>query len=140
MQFNQATDYAFRVIMHLTELPEGKLANGQAISEQQSIPAGFLQKIMRSLSQGKLVKSYRGVDGGFVLAKPAAEISLLDVIEVMEGPLDLQRCLKKNSTCSKGCDTKCPVHTSLAVIQTDFTKALNEVNFARLVQENKEER
>jgi Rrf2 family protein len=140
VQFNQATDYAFRVIMHLAALPEGVLANGQAISDQQSIPAGFLQKIMRSLSQGNLVKSYRGVDGGFALAKPAAEISLLDVIEVMEGPMDLQRCLKVDSTCSKGCDTKCPVHDSLATIQSDFTKALDKVNFARLVKENKEER
>jgi len=140
VQFNQATDYAFRVIMHLAELSEGELANGQAIADQQSIPAGFLQKIMRSLSQGNLVKSYRGVDGGFALAKPAAEISLLDVVEAMEGPLDLQRCLKQDSTCSKGCDTKCPVHASLAIIQSDFTKALDEVNFARLVKENKEER
>lgn len=140
MQFNQATDYAFRVIMHLAALPEGELANGQTISDQQNIPAGFLQKIMRSLSQGNLVKSYRGVDGGFVLAKPAAEISLLDVIEVMEGPLNLQRCLKADSACSKGFDGKCPVHASLAVIQSDFTKALDSVNFARLVKENKEER
>lgn len=140
MQFNQATDYAFRVIMYLAERSEGELANRQAIAEQQNIPTGFLQKIMHSLVKGELVKSYRGVDGGFVLAKPAEEISLLDVIEVMEGPLDLQRCLKQDSSCSKGCDTKCPVHASLAVIQANFTQALNEVNFARLVAENKEER
>lgn len=140
MQFNQATDYAFRVIMHLAERSEGELANRQTIAEQQNIPIGFLQKIMHSLVKGELVKSYRGVDGGFVLAKPAEEISLLDVIEVMEGPLDLQRCLKQDSSCSKGCDTKCSVHASLAVIQTNFTQALKEVNFARLVAENKEER
>ena len=140
MQFNQATDYAFRVIMHLAERSEGELANRQTIAEQQNIPTGFLQKIMHSLVKGELVKSYRGVDGGFVLAKPAEEISLLDVIEVMEGPLDLQRCLKQDSSCSKGCDTKCSVHASLAVIQANFTRALNEVNFARLVAENKEER
>jgi Rrf2 family protein len=140
VQFNQATDYAFRIIMHLAELPEGELANSQTIAEQQNIPTGFLQKIIRSLVKGDLVKSYRGVDGGFVLAKPAEEISLLNVIEVMEGPLDLQRCLKQNSSCSKGCATKCPVHASLAIIQTNFTLALDEVNFARLVKENKEER
>lgn len=140
MQFNQATDYAFRVILHLAELPEGELANSQSIAEQQNIPTGFLQKIMRSLTQGELVKSYRGVDGGFVLARPAEKISLLDVIEAMEGPLDLQRCLKQDSACSKGCAVKCPVHASLAVIQANFTQALDEVNFAGLVEKYKEER
>ncbi len=140
MQFNQATDYAFRVILHLAELPEGELANSQTIAEQQNIPAGFLQKIMRSLVKGELVKSYRGVDGGFVLAKSSEKISLLDVIEAMEGPLDLQRCLKEDSACTKGCGEKCPVHASLAVIQANFTKALREVNFARLVGKDKEER
>jgi len=140
VQFNQATDYAFRVIIHLAELPEGELANSQAIAEEQNIPIGFLQKIMRSLVKGELVKSYRGVDGGFVLATSAEKISLLDVIEVMEGPLDLQRCLKEESACTKGCNAKCPVHTSLAVIQVNFTKALSEVNFAGLVGKYKEER
>ncbi|WP_235334123.1 RrF2 family transcriptional regulator [Pelosinus fermentans] len=140
VQFNQATDYAFRVIIHLAELPEGELANSQAIAEEQNIPIGFLQKIMRSLVKGELVKSYRGVDGGFVLATSAEKISLLDVIEVMEGPLDLQRCLKEESACTKGCNAKCPVHTSLAVIQANFTKALSEVNFAGLVGKYKEER
>jgi Rrf2 family protein len=135
VQFNQATDYAFRVILYLAERSEGELANSQTIAEQQNIPAGFLQKIMHSLVKGELVKSYRGVDGGFVLAKPAKEISLLDVIEVMEGPLDLQRCLKQDSSCSKGCDTKCSVHAALAVIQENFTQALDEVNFAKLVTE-----
>jgi Rrf2 family protein len=135
VQFNQATDYAFRVILYLAERSEGELANSQTIAEQQNIPAGFLQKIMHSLVKGELVKSYRGVDGGFALAKPAKEISLLDVIEVMEGPLDLQRCLKQDSSCSKGCDTKCSVHAALAAIQENFTQALDEVNFAKLVTE-----
>lgn len=136
MQFNQATDYAFRVIIHLTELPEGKLANGQTIAEQQNIPSGFLQKIMRSLSRGGLVKSYRGIDGGFVLAKPAKEISLLDVIQAMEGPIDLQRCLKEDSSCTKGCESKCLVHSSLAVIQQDFVKSLERVKFDQLVEKS----
>lgn len=139
VQFNQATDYAFRVIIHLTELPKGKLANGQTIAEQQNIPPGFLQKIMRSLSRGGLVKSYRGVDGGFVLAKPAKEISLLDVIQAMEGPIDLQRCLKEEASCTKGCESKCLVHASLAVIQQDFVKSLERVKFDQLVEKNNRE-
>lgn len=133
MQFNQATDYAFRVIMHLAALPEGEIANSQTIAEEQNIPAGFLQKIMRSLTKSQVVNSYRGVDGGFALAKPAEEISLLDIITIMEGPVDLQRCLKDNS-CNKGCAPQCPVHKSLSIIQSDLTQALGKVTFAKLIE------
>ena len=135
MQFNQATDYAFRVIMHLAGLPEGEIVNSQIIAEQQHIPVGFLQKVMRALTKGEVVKSYRGIDGGFALAKPAVDISLLDIITIMEGPVDLQRCLQDNNSCSKGCAPQCPVHAALAVIQTDFTQALGKVKFAKLIKE-----
>lgn len=135
MQLNQATDYAFRVIMHLAGLPEGKIVNSQVIAEEESIPVGFLQKVMRSLTQGEVIKSYRGIGGGFSLAKPATEISLLDIIMIMEGPVDLQRCLKDGSSCSKGCADRCPVHKALTVVQTDLTQALDKVKFAKLIKE-----
>ncbi len=134
MQFNQGTDYAFRVIMHLAALPEGEIVNSQAIAEEQNIPAGFLQKIMRSLTKSKLIKSYRGIDGGFALAKPAVEISLFDIITIMEGPIDLQRCLKDHEACSKHCAPKCSIHAALAVIQKEFIQSLSKVNFAELVK------
>lgn len=140
MQLNQATDYAFRVIMHLATLPKDEIAKGQVIAEEQNIPPGFLQKIMRALTQGEIVKSYRGIDGGFALAKSAMEISLLDVITIMEGPVDLQRCLKDTSACSKGCAPQCPVHSALAMIQNDFTQALGKVNFSSLSSKDNEER
>lgn len=140
MQFNQATDYAFRVIMHLAGMSEGEIVNSQTIAEEQNIPVGFLQKIMRSLTQGEVVKSYRGIDGGFALAKPAKDISLLDIINIMEGPVDLQRCLKDNNSCNKGCAPQCPVHAALAVIQSGFTQALSSVTFAGMLKKNNEER
>ena len=134
MQFNQATDYAFRVIMHLADMPEGEIINSQTIAEKQHIPVGFLQKVMRALTKGEVINSYRGIDGGFALAKPAKDISLLDIIIIMEGPIDLQRCLKDNKSCSKGCAPQCTVHAALAVIRTDFIQALDNINFAKLIK------
>jgi len=134
MQFNQATDYAFRVIMHLADMPEGEIVNSQTIAEKQHIPVGFLQKVMRALTKGEVINSYRGIDGGFALAKPAKDISLLEIITIMEGPIDLQRCLKDNKSCSKGCAPQCTVHAALAVIRTDFIQALDNINFAKLIK------
>lgn len=134
MQFNQGTDYAFRVIMHLAGLSEGEIANSQVIAEVQNIPAGFLQKIMRTLTKGEVIKSYRGIDGGFALAKPAGEITLLDIVTIMEGPIDLQRCLKDQELCSKHCAPQCPVHAALAIIQKDFIESLSKINFAQMIK------
>jgi len=138
MQFNQGTDYAFRVIMHLASLPEGTIVSSQTIADKQHIPVGFLQKIMRSLTKGGLIKSYRGTEGGFALAKPVAQISLLDVIILIEGPIDLQRCLKNEEACNRHCTSQCPVHTALVDIQADFIQALGKVKFSSMI--NNQER
>lgn len=140
MQFNQATDYAFRVILHLASVPKDVIVNSQTIAEEQNIPVGFLQKIMRSLTKGEIVKSYRGIDGGFTLAKLPQDISILDIVSIMEGPIDLQRCLKDNHSCSKGCAPQCPVHAALAVIQHDFIQALGKVTFAGMLTAKNMER
>lgn len=139
MQFNQATDYAFRVILFLAGQSPDEVVKGQTIAERQKIPFGFLQKIMRALSKSHLVKSYRGVEGGFSLARPPAAITLLDVVEAMEGPIEMQRCLNDPESCGRSCAHRCPVHASLAAIQADFIAALRQVNFADLAEQNKQE-
>lgn len=137
MQLNQATDYAFRLVLHLAEKPTGEIVNGQTISEQQNIPSRFLLKIVRFLTQAGLVKSYRGVDGGFALAKEPEEITLDDVIRAMEGPIAIHRCLAEKDSCSKQCTEVCPVHAALAVIQAELTASLRKINFAQLANKQR---
>ncbi|MEG6585352.1 RrF2 family transcriptional regulator [Dendrosporobacter sp. 1207_IL3150] len=138
MQLNQATDYAFRVVLHLAGAP-GRIISGQIIAEQQKIPPQFLQKIMRSLAKAEIVKSHRGVDGGFELARSPYKITLLSVIEAMEGHISLNRCLGEQTSYNKCCTEVCPVHKALENIQGQFLQALSQVNFATLAQENKRE-
>lgn len=139
MQFNQATDYAFRVILHLSAHPPGHIAKGQTIAEQEKIPLGFLQKIMRNLASGGLIRSHRGADGGFQLAKEPGDISLLDVVTVMEGAVNIHRCLSQEENCSRECGHMCPVHEALAHIQQDFVRQLAKVRFSQLAEQYKSE-
>lgn len=132
MQLNQATDYAFRVVLYLTGLPSGEVASGQTIAESQNIPPRFLQKIMRLLAAGGLVKSYRGVVGGFTLARAARDITLYDVIVAMEGPLGIHRCLTDRKLCNRDCAQVCPVHKALSGIQDRLAAELAGVTFAAL--------
>ncbi|HWR44705.1 Rrf2 family transcriptional regulator [Sporomusa sp.] len=132
MQLNQATDYAFRVVLYLAGLPQGEVASGVIIADRQNIPPRFLQKIMRMLAAAGLVKSYRGVVGGFALAKPVEEITLYDVIVAMEGPLGIHRCLADRKACTRDCGQECPVHQALAAIQDRLAADLSSVTFAAL--------
>jgi len=132
LQFNQATDYAFRVVLHLACLPQGTIINGQTLAEKEKIPQRFLLKIMRSLTAAGIIKSYRGAGGGFALAQRAACITLLAVIEATEGKVAVHRCLAEREACTKFCAYECPVHHALAGVQEQLVTSLGGINFAEL--------
>jgi Rrf2 family protein len=131
MEISRRTDYGVRVILDLATLPHTQRASTQEIAERQSIPSPFLAKIISQLSLAGLVTTFRGAGGGVTLARPPSEISLLHVIEALEGPIRLNRCLVEPNTCPK--DGHCPVHPIWAKAQTDLTELLGVTTFESLV-------
>ena len=119
MQFNATTDYAFRVALHLACAGD-RIVSRREISESNNVTTMFLQKIMASLMEAGLVTSYRGANGGFRLSRPAGEITLLDVLEAMEGKVVLNRCLGDYGSCSRNAAPRCAVHRSLTKVQDVF--------------------
>jgi Rrf2 family protein len=81
------TDYAVRAMIELAAGPEDGPVKGELISEAQGIPLHFLENILSELRLQDLVHSRRGADGGYWLAKPAAEITVADIVRAIEGPL-----------------------------------------------------
>lgn len=132
MRLNQATDYAFRMVLHMAVLPEGSKITGGVLAREQVIPERFLLKIMRSLIAAGIMKSYRGVDGGFSLNKKPEDITLFDVIVAIEGDTYLKRCLYDQNSCSKACCGHCSVYEVMAQIQHNLTKDLKAVTFDKL--------
>lgn len=137
MQFNQATDYAFRTMLHMGALASGTVVSTQQLAEEEKIPPRFLPKIMRALRQAGLICSYRGVAGGFALAKPADSITLLDIVEAMEGPVAIHRCLGERDACSKRCTSECPVHATLGRLQSELIAGLRQAKLTTLVAESR---
>jgi Rrf2 family protein len=87
MRVSAKVDYAVRAMIELATEESERPVKGERIAQAQAIPAKFLENILADLRQGGLVRSQRGVDGGYWLARPAEEISVADVIRVVEGPL-----------------------------------------------------
>jgi Rrf2 family protein len=133
MQLTQATDYGFRTVQHLASLEPGKVATAQSIAEKEEIPLRFLLKLMRSLIKAGIVKSHRGVEGGYGLARSAADISLLDVVEAIEGPVRISRCLVSAEYCNRNYTKFCPVHHVLGDLQVVVVNKLSKVSFADLI-------
>lgn len=134
MKLNQATDYAFRMVLHMALLPSGTKITGSVLAERELIPERFLLKIMRSLIAAGIMKSYRGVEGGFALNREPHEISLLDVIRAVEGDAYLQRCLYDVGSCSKSCKGHCAVNEAMGAIQHQLMTQLKGVTFDNLAQ------
>jgi Rrf2 family protein len=86
MRISAKADYAIRATVELAAAGDGPL-KGDRIAQAQSIPIKFLENIMVDLRNGGLVRSQRGAEGGYWLARPAGEITLADVIRAVEGPL-----------------------------------------------------
>lgn len=132
MKLNQATDYAFRAVFYLSQLPKGQLAEAKLIAEQEKIPIRFLLKILRMLTTAGIVESYRGVSGGYALARDPGKITMKDVVEAVEGPLVVNRCLVAPEECNKNFTARCPLHKALFSIQQTLNKELASYNFADL--------
>ncbi len=130
MQLTRAADYAVRIMIHLATLPPGSRPNRAALSEAGDIPEHFVGKVLQSLARARLIDSHRGMNGGFALAMPASKITLLDVIEALEGPTQLNACLSKGTTCNR---TKhCPAHCIWAEAQGAMTRVLKRSTIAAL--------
>jgi Rrf2 family protein len=88
MRVSAKADYAIRAMIELAAAEgEGQPVKGERLAQAQQIPGKFLESILGDLRQGGLVRSQRGADGGYWLARPAAEVTVADVIRAVEGPI-----------------------------------------------------
>ncbi len=86
MRITAKVDYAVRAMIELAATPDGPV-KGEVVAAHQAIPARFLENIFGELRRAGLVASQRGAEGGYRLARPAAEVTVADVIRAVEGPL-----------------------------------------------------
>src|SRR5579884_3993846 len=87
MRISAKADYAVRAAVELAAASDDRPVKAERIANAQAIPLNFLENILSELRHAGIVRSQRGAEGGFRLAKPAAEITVADVIRAVEGPL-----------------------------------------------------
>ena len=134
MQITRQADYATRAILYLAGMSKGERVATSLVAREQKIPPSFLAKIISQLSVAGLLRTSRGARGGVTLAREPKDITLLEVIEAIDGPIQLNVCVEWECVCSF--EGNCPVQLIWCDAQNELVKKLKNTNFAQLIVKN----
>lgn len=132
MQFTKAEEYGILGVIYLAEKKHREVTPLSEISEAKEIPEKFLAKIFQSLSRSGLVRSHRGVRGGFTLARFPEEITIKEVLEAIQGPYHLLKCVKQSELCDP--DKFCALRELLTIAENRLVQVFEEHSLADLVK------
>lgn len=135
MQITRASDYAVRVMIHLAGLPPSSTVRQSELTTETNVSGHFLSKVLQQLVRSRLIRSQRGSGGGYALAVPAQSISLLDVVQAMEGPERLNQCIEEGPSCER--KSWCPAHQVWAEAQAAIVMVLGAASVASLASQAK---
>lgn len=125
MKITREADYALRIIVMLAL--ERRQLDAKVIAEKNDIPYRFALKILRKIVNAGIIKSYRGVNGGYILCKKPSEITLREVIEVIDGKIAINKCMEDPSACKDA--GVCNLQKKLAGVQRILVGELEKITF-----------
>jgi Rrf2 family protein len=134
MQITRQADYALRAMLYLAQLEPTKRAATSQIAEEQHIPPSFLAKIISQLSIAGLIHTSRGARGGVSLARAPEDISILEVVEAIDGPIMLNECTHSAGACPFGED--CPIRPLWCDTQSELVERLRKTTFATFLKQS----
>ena len=130
MQLTNKFDYSIRGLVYLAANSRNHICHLDKIASEVNVSQAFLSKIFQQFTKIGLVRSYRGAGGGFVLGRQPEKISLLEVVEAVEGPISLNRCNDRNS----GYDQhyNCSTHPVWTQVQMQVRETLQSITLKDL--------
>jgi Rrf2 family iron-sulfur cluster assembly transcriptional regulator len=132
MELTRKAEYAIAALVDLASQEKGAFTLSREIAKRQRIPSNFIPQIMATLSRKGWVEGVRGSGGGVRLRVPPEEISVIQVIELMEGPIALTKCLVSEGTCSN--EKNCVLRGLWAKAQARMLEVLDGTTIADLVE------
>jgi len=132
MIYSRSAEYAIRAFVHLASVPEGKYAMVKQIAEDASIPSHFLAKILQQLARKGFLRSSKGPTGGFSLRMPAPEISLIMIVDAVDGLTDYERCPAGLAECND--NAPCGMHDSWKALRSRIMEYLERTSIEDLAK------
>lgn len=138
MRITQEGDYALRVVLDLYRYSNGGRVEAKVISAKENIPLRFLLKLLRKLSAAGIIRSYRGTGGGYAIDKPPSEVTVRQVIEAIEGPITVNRCLGDPAACNLNRTSTCGICHVLGDIQQKLVSNMDDATFETVLKAHRE--
>lgn len=136
MQFTKAEEYGMKGVLFLAEKEKNSITPLSEISGAKNIPEKFLAKIFQSLSRTGIVRSHRGVRGGFTLSRDPREINVKEVLEAIQGPYHLMKCIKDMEVCEES--KNCAIRDLLVTAENKMIEVFESHSLADMIQKQKE--
>lgn len=135
MRITLESDYALRILTAMAKYTV--VTDAKTISEDTSVTQRFTLKILHKLCKGGLVESFKGVNGGYKLKALPEDITLKTVIELIDGPIAIARCLDSEEGCSLNCDkSACDYHHIFDIISIALANKLNKITINDVINKN----
>jgi Rrf2 family protein len=135
LKINRQTDYAVRIILALAKQGTGARLSSSEIQREMLIPPALMPRIVALLARAGLLNTFPGREGGLMLPRPAAQITLRDVVEVVEGPILLSDCLQVEKEEDCPFQSVCPVRSKWGRVQVAMLREMAAITFESLAQE-----
>lgn len=132
MLYSRPCEYAIRAVAYLARQPQSRLVPVSEIARAEGITLPFLSRILYQLARAGLLHSRKGPGGGFQLARPAREIRLRDIVALVDGLDDLQRCAVGLARCSD--EVPCPIHDMWKELRRRISRYLEAVTLAEMAR------
>ncbi len=132
MIYSRSAEYAICALIPLADLPPGEFALVKTVAADTGIPSHFLAKLLQDLARLGLLKSTKGPHGGFRLNQPPEEISMLRIVEAIDGPGRFDRCLGGGSECNE--KIACGMHDGWMVLRSRIMDYLGGTSIADLAK------
>lgn len=133
MQLNVTTDYAIRTVLYLGQCK--KLAPATEIASEMKIPRGYLEKVLSKLKKAEYISADLGVRGGYRLNRTLREITLGEVIRLMENTTKINRCLEEDSYCTRQAVDYCAVRRYYVKMQEKLENKFFGISLAEILEQ-----
>lgn len=136
LRINRETDYAVRVILALAKRGDEARLSSHEIQKEMLIPPALMPRIVARLARAGLLNTFPGREGGLMLPRPSAKITLKDVVEAFEGPILLSQCLQARGEDDCPFRVDCPVRPKWGRVQVAMLREMASITFEALAQES----
>ncbi len=132
--FRKDSDYAVRTLIFLALRPKGDVVSSTVVSQESSIPLNFLRRVVSKLIKAKYLSATEGVRGGVALIRDASTITVGEIMELFQGPLEMSDCKTRKKPCPNRCN--CPLRRRILGIERLVADEFQKITIQTLIDDS----